>query len=132
MIVISGEAARLLAKSGWTPDRRVPAPVTISKAHPATAVLESLTGIRIGEAGAGVECAKSDVNFGPVDDGREDIARLEALLTETMVGVAQVHDRHAELYIDGRGRCFGVSLMHSATWLEGETFDVAWKGCCLG
>lgn len=125
MIAISGEAARLLAQEGWTSGRRAPLPDTIPTAHPAAAILENLSGFRIGETGAGVECARSDVNFGPVDDGREDIARLEALLGETLVGVAEVHNAHGELYVDGRGRCFGVSLVHSATWLEGETLDIA-------
>jgi hypothetical protein len=132
MIKISGEAARLLAKAGWTSGRRVPAPDTIPPTHPAAAVLESLSGFRIGETGPGLECAKSDLNFGLVDDGHKDIARLEALLGETLFGVAQVHNAHGELHIDGRGRCFGVSLMHSATWFEGETLDAALQGLLVG
>lgn len=132
MIVISGEALRLLSKAGWAPGRRVPAPGEIPKGHPAAAILESLSGLRAGGTGIGFESAKSDVNFGPVDDGREDIARLEALLGETLFGIAQVHNAHSELYVDGRGRCFGVSLMHPATWFEGESLDVALERLLAG
>jgi hypothetical protein len=125
MITISGRAGRLLAEAGWTSDRRAPVSDPIPKTHPAIAILESLSGFRIGEAGPGLECATGDVNFRAVDDGREDITRLEELLGETLVGIAEVHEAHGELYLDGRGRCFGVSLMHSATWFEGENLDVA-------
>jgi hypothetical protein len=132
MITISGEAARLLAKAGWTPGQRAPAPDIIPKPHPAVEILQSLSGFHIGESEAGVECAKSDVAFRAVDVGRKDMARLEALLGKTLVGVAEVHNAHAELYVDTRGRCFGVSLMHTATWLQGETLDIALEGLLVG
>ncbi len=132
MIAISGKAARLLAEAGWTSGRRAPVSDTIPKTHPAAAILESLSGFRIGEIGPGLECAKSDVNFRAVDDGREDIASLEDLLGEILVGIAEVHEAHGELYLDGRGRCFGVSLMHSATWFEGKSLDVALERLLTG
>ena len=118
--------------AGWYPGRNRPVPASIPPGHPAAGVLARFGGLTVGRCGAGRECATSDIRFGPVVPADPDIPRWEALLATTLIGVAEVHHSHGELYVDSSGRYYGLSGVHDAFYLEGLHFSEAVEGLLLG
>jgi SUKH-3 immunity protein of toxin-antitoxin system len=47
------------------------------------------------------------------------------LLRTELIGIADIHNAHGELYIDREGRCYGASQIHDAFWFEGASFNEA-------
>jgi hypothetical protein len=78
-----------------------------------------------------VECATSDIRFGPLDNNSE-VDIWAGLLGTTLIGIAEVHHAHGELYIDSSGRCFGRSCLHEAFYFEGASFGEAVERLLLG
>ena len=54
------------------------------------------------------------------------------LLGTRLVGVADMHHGHGELYVAADGRCFGRSCVHDAFYFEGATFAEAAERAMLG
>jgi hypothetical protein len=54
------------------------------------------------------------------------------LLGSRLVGIADVHNAHAELYLAADGRCFGSSCIHPAFYFKGESFAEAVQGILFG
>ncbi|MEM8882790.1 MAG: SUKH-3 domain-containing protein [Planctomycetota bacterium] len=129
-LVIPENVRSLLERAGWSPDRRVELSAdclnAVEGGHPAGPILESLTGVSIESGGAGIECATSDVAFQWLGGNpHEKVQTWAGLLGTQLVGVAEVHHAHGELYVAADGRCFGMSMIHDAFWLEGESFGEA-------
>jgi hypothetical protein len=118
--------------AGWYPGRKRRAPASIPPGHPAAELLAQFGGLTIGRCGAGAECATSDIHFGPVGPADPDIRIWNALLGTTLIGVADVHHGHGELYVDSLGRYYGLSGIHDAFCFEGSTFSEAVEGLLLG
>jgi hypothetical protein len=95
-------------------------------------VLAKFGGLTVGRCGAGAECATSDIHFGAVGPADPDIRIWNALLGTTLIGVAEVHHGHGELYVDSSGRYYGLSGVHDAFCFEGSTFSEAVEGLLLG
>jgi hypothetical protein len=122
----------MFVQAGWTPERRSAVAVASPVGHPAANLLATFAGLRIGSTGPGSECAKSDVHF---TQDVEDLPEADALarfLGEVIVPIGEIHNAHGLLYIGESGRCFGVSLMHEAVWLEGENFEDAIRSLTMG
>jgi len=122
--------------AGWYPGRAVDLPPGLGQqlpeGHPAFRILSEFGGLTVGKVGRGQQCASSDVAFGFVDAADYQIEIWNDLLGTILVGIAEVHHAHGELYVDTAGRCFGVSLMHDAFYFEGESFGDAMRGLLLG
>lgn len=79
-------------------------------------------GLIVGGVSSGEECSTSDIYFKASAATESDILTWNGLLQTTLIGVAEVHHGHGELYVDSEGRCYGLSLIHDAFYFEGETF----------
>ena len=95
-------------------------------------MLAQFGGLTVGCCGAGEECATSDIRFGPVGPTDPDIRIWNTLLGTTLIGVAECHRSHGELYVDSSGRYYGLSGVHDAFDFEGSTFGEAVEGLLLG
>ena len=126
----------LFQKAGWYPGRAVALPdrlvEQLPETHPAFHILSEFGGLKVGQVGSGEQCATSDVAFGWVGEGDEHITTWNGLLNTILVGIAEVHHAHGELYMDMAGRCFGLSLMHDAFYFEGESIGEAMQRLLFG
>jgi hypothetical protein len=95
-------------------------------------VLSQFGGLAVGRCEAGEQCATSDLRFHPVGPTDPDIRIWNALLGTTLIGVAEVHHGHGELYVDSSGRYYGLSNIHDAFYFEGSAFGEAVEGLLLG
>ena len=136
-----------LLQADWTPARQVPVDLELKRRlaeqacpdHPALAALAQLGGLQVGDCGAGAECATSDLHFVWLADCETDdeVETLRAgvwqqLLHTRLVGIAHVHRGHADLLMASDGRCFGMSQVHDAFWLEGMNLAEALQNFVLG
>jgi hypothetical protein len=97
-------------------------PAGIPANHPAAEILARFNGLTVGRVGTGEECATSDIHFRAIDSSNSDVLAWNRLLQTTLIGVAEVHHGHGELYVDSHGRCYGLSVIHDAFYFEGGTF----------
>ena len=126
--------------AGWTPDRRVSVKpellLRLSEQglpnHPAVNILANLGDLHLGETGQGEACTRSDLAFQWLIDCETSdevetlrVSAWQDLLRTRLVGIASVHHVHADLLMASDGRCFGMSLIHDAFWLEGLNLDEA-------
>ena len=95
-------------------------------------MLAQFGGLAVGHCGTGKECAASDIHFCLVGPTDPDISAWNRLLSTTLIGIAEIHHAHGELYIDTAGRFFSLSLIHDAFSFEGSTFDEAVERLLLG
>lgn len=131
MIEVPTTVRPLFVTAGWCPNRAVQLLSSVPAGHPAIGILTQFGGLRVGAAGPGQECATSDVDFQerPSNPTRDLWTRL--LRTE-LVGIAEMHNAHEELYIDREGRCYGASQIHDAFYFEGSSFNEAIERLLLG
>jgi hypothetical protein len=121
----------IFAAAGWTLGRRVAVPPAVPFEHPAYAVLAEFGGLSVGSRGQGQECAKATLAFEYLEPDRS-VSVWADLLRSRLVGVAEVDNGHAELHVDGSGRCFFASCVHDAFSLEGTSFAEAMRRLLLG
>jgi hypothetical protein len=126
VIVLFRAAGWPLSKAGSEPS--VPAE------HPAVVVLSELSGLTVGDCGAGIECARSDIAFERDDRLEQDevIQQWAYLMKTRLVCIGGVHNFHAVLLMDSSGACYQSSLIHEAFSFEGESFGVAVERILLG
>jgi hypothetical protein len=132
VIVIPSTVRPLFVAAGWHPGRAVRTSSTIPSDHPAAAILTQFGGLKVGTTGPGEECAKGDVAFQelPPEEVTRDLwARL---LRAELIGIAEVHNAHGELYVDRTGRCYCASAIHDVFSFEGESFNEAIERVLLG
>lgn len=133
MTDLSGSVVDLFVAAGWHPGRRVAVPSTVPADHVAASILAEFGGLIVNPyLRAGEECAPSNITF--QTHGRDDAATgvWGALLRTVLVGIAEVHNGHGELYVAADGRCFGRSLIHDAFYFEGASFPIAAERMLLG
>jgi SUKH-3 immunity protein len=118
--------------AGWQPERQVAVPSSVPAEHPAAAIVAALGGLNVvPNRKSGEECAPNDLAFREVT--LDDYINVWATLLGTLlVGIAEVHDGHGELYVATDGRCFGRSCIHDAFYFEGQTFADAVERSLLG
>jgi len=143
MIELPISVRPLFVAAGWHPGR------TISRApgvrpqcsrfadllksdHPAVAILAEFGGLHVGQSGTGEECATSDVAFRHLHPGEFVLDVWGKLLATELVGIAEVQNRHAELYVDRSGRCFCYSNVDDGFRFEGSSFGEAIERMLLG
>jgi hypothetical protein len=112
--------------AGWHPGRRVPVSTAVPPDHPAADILGTFGGLTVTpDREAGEECAPDDLAFQELAPDESIVEVWGSLLRTQLVGVAEMHRGHGELYVAADGRCFGRSLMHDAFYFEGATFAEA-------
>jgi hypothetical protein len=101
--------------------------------HPAAAILAALAGLNVSpDREAGAECAPNDLAFRELWPDESITAVWATLLATQLIGVADMHHGHGELYVAADGRCFGRSCIHDAFYFEGASFAEAAEGPMLG
>jgi len=119
--------------AGWHPARRVTVPSSVPADHPAAAILAMFGGLTVTPAReAGEECATDDLAFQELEPDEPATGVWGVLLGTRLIGVAEMHRGHGELYVAGDGRCFGRSLVHDAFYFEGASFPEAMERSLLG
>jgi hypothetical protein len=134
MAVEPPESVRpLFVAAGWRPGRQVAVSPSVPAEHPTAAILSALGGLKVApDRKSGEECAPNDLAFRELWPD-EFITRVWGKLLGTrLVGIADMHYGHGQLYIAADGRCFGRSLIHDAFYFEGASFAEAVERSLLG
>ena len=121
--------------AGWHHGRAVAVPPSIPREHPAWDVLTAFGGLVILEREP-----EPDPEWPPVEELAFRVLHPCPAVTEIwggllgsrLVGVADVHNAHGELYLASDGRCFGSSCIHIAFYFYGASFAEAVEGMLLG
>lgn len=117
-------------KGGWHRGRKVAANPSVPIEHPAFAVLAELNGVRLMRLSGDHEVCEVDFQFLP---DKDELPRLwEAALGTRLVGIAEHHNAHCELYMSGTGHVFGNSIIHPAFWHVGRNFTEAMENLMTG
>lgn len=128
MALVSQSAAAIFRTAGWFVGRRADVDPAVPRQHPSYEILTEFGGLRL----VAPSPRSVSLRFGRVSDGIVMVRAWERALVTTMVGIAEVDDGHAELYLTERGQVIGCSLVHDAFWLVGETFSAAMDEICAG
>lgn len=123
MSPISDKLIAALHAVDWHRGRNVAVDAAVPTKHPAHAVLAEFGGLRLKRFYGDYEVCEVDFQYLP---GKDDLPRLwEAALGTELIGIAEYHNAHGELYISGLGKVFGNSIIHPAFWYVGNTFQEA-------
>ncbi len=122
---------RIFVAAGWRSGRRVDVSAMVPSNHPASAILAEFGDLTVGDGGAGQECAKSVLAFKYVEPDRS-IAVWADLLRDRLIGIADVDNGHAELYVDSSGRYYVASAVHDAFSFAGASFAETMERLLLG
>ncbi len=120
--------------AGWYPGRAVPVPPSMPAGHPAWDVLAAFGGLVLLERDP-----EPDPDWPPIEGlvfrslhPCPAVTEVWGRLLDTrLIGIASVHNDHAELYIASDGRSFGSSNMHPAFYCCGASFAEAIEGTLL-
>lgn len=121
--------------AGWYPGRSVPVPATVPRDHPAWAVLAAFAGLTVLERDPEPDPEWSPIEelvFRPLHPCPAVTEVWGGLLGTRLVGIAEVHNAHGELYLAADDRCFGSSRIHPAFYFYGQSFAEAVAGMLLG
>ena len=132
MIELPVSVRRLFIAAGWHPGRTSSQALGVSLDHPAAAILAEFGGLHVGQSRTGEECATSDVAFKHLRPEEFVLDVWGKLLATELVGIAEVHNRHEELYVDRSGRCFSYSNVDDGFRFEGSSFSAAIERLLLG
>ena len=102
--------------------------------HPAREILSDRSGTTVAGTGSGVECTCSDIQFRLLDRHfyLPKLIDWERLLETVLIGIADVHHGHGELYVASDGMCYCLSCVHDAFSFLGKTFCDAEHGLVTG
>lgn len=119
--------------AGWFPGRQVGVSPNVPVGHPAAAILAAFGGLSVTpDRAAGEECAPNDLEFRELWPDESITEVWSGLLGTRLVGVADVHHGHGELYVATDGRCFGRSCVHDAFYFEGVSLAEAAERALFG
>lgn len=123
MVDIPPTVRSLFVAAGWRPGRQVVVPPEVPVDHPAAAILSEFGSLKV--------VGKSDVAFGHYGSVPSEIELWSELLSSPLACIAETSRAHEELYVDGLGRHFGISIIHDAFWFAGQTFGEAMERLLL-
>jgi hypothetical protein len=139
---IASTVVELFLQAGWFEGRKIALPDDFLERfgveHPAAEVLREFAGLHVGSAGAGIECARSDIQFKYIGAENyqnrylEDVVAWEQRLRTRLAGVGEFCNCHGELFIASDGRCFARSIVSDDFWFEGQSFGSAAESLLLG
>jgi hypothetical protein len=132
MDMVTPVVVPLALAAGWSPERTVELSLALPLAHPATRILKRFAGLIIRPTSrAGVECATTSISFAYLP-GDNEIARWERTLDCELIHIAETDEGSSALLIGSCGCCFGVSGIHPAFYMVGESFAQATENLLLG
>lgn len=120
--------------AGWYPGRTIPVPAAVPTDHPAWDVLAVFGGLVILERDPEPRPGWPPIEalvFRALTPAYHDAKVWSGLLRTQLIGIADFHNAHGELYLAADGRCFGASLIHDAFFYEGASFADAVDGILL-
>jgi hypothetical protein len=119
--------------AGWYPGRKVNVSSAVPIEHPAAAILATFGGLTVTpDCESGEECAPNDLAFQELWPDQSITKVWAGILGTSLVGVAEVHYGHGQLYVASDGRCFGRSNIHDAFYFEGASIAEAAERALLG
>jgi hypothetical protein len=121
--------------AGWHPGRFVAVPPSVPPRHPAWYILAAFDGLVLLERDP-----EPNPDWPPIEAlAFRALYPCPAvtevwgnLLGTVLIGIASVHNDHAELYIASDGRCFESSNMHDAVYYRGGSFAETIESILLG
>lgn len=133
MTELPAEIREWLTECGWAPGHKAPVPACVSTTHPAHAVLSAFGGITLLERKYSNDDEPiHEFTFRALSTTNRHIRKWSRRLRSTLVGIADEHNCHAELYMDEKGRCFSDSLVHECFAFAGESLTDTLIGCLAG
>lgn len=126
MVELPGCVRPLFMEAGWFPERREPTSDAVPADHPAVAILAGLGGLTVRpHSSTGKECGTMIIRFRmlPIEDA--STRTWADLLDARLVGIADLGDGHAGLYIADDGRCFFECWIDDAFGFVAEDFASA-------
>lgn len=132
---LTNELLPLFEEAGWFEGRKVKmsdeARKHIPQNHPALKILEEFDGLKVGETGTGITCAKSDVEFELCEIVDYEIETWNKVLNKNLILIASAQNSHNEIYIDDDGKCYSLAV-HLEMAFTGENFNEAMKKLLFG
>ena len=139
----AAETEKILRAGGWTPERRDAAfadlcssvldrPGGFAIHAAARSAIEEFGGLTLGEVGAGVDFAKSEVVVDPrLAVGEEDRLHeyFEELRGRAAYPLGECHRGHAFLAIDSAGRAYEIG---DKVYMAATSFDALMESLLLG
>lgn len=119
--------------AGWTSERGL-YDTEIGQSHPAFEILRSFQGLHLGLGNHGemADDVANDIRFREIASRDKVIGKWSRLLDSELIGFADYHHDHGELYISQDGRVFCRSLMHDAFGYQADSFFEAIDGLLKG
>jgi hypothetical protein len=112
-VELSQTVLEILRNAGWFEGRNVPIPLA-GEYQPfpnAQIVLAEFGGLHIGDCGAGVDCARSDIEIDPnlAIHLFPELKAVERSINSRLFPLGEVHRGHGYLVIDENGRIYLLS-----------------------
>lgn len=129
MINLDPAVRNWFIKSGWTENHSANVPANIPLSHPAHEILRVFGGIKLLE----IDCPDGEEPieeyvFRPLSTTWREITNWSKRIRSKLIGIAEVHNDHGELYVDETGRCFSNSLIHDAFAFAGDSLSDTLQG----
>lgn len=124
MFELPYEVREWFLECDWTPHYRAAVPDSIPRDHPTYDVLENFGGITLLERNCPLDDEPiREFTFRSFSRTFGHIQLWADRLETTLVGIAEEHNWHAELYMDSEGRCFSDSLIHDCFMFSGASIE---------
>jgi SUKH-3 immunity protein len=130
MSLVPDSLACKFQESGWYPDRQVEVDGRVPADHPARAVLSEFGGLRLMRFYGDYEVC--EIEFRYLADKDDFPRRWEAVLGTELVGIAEHHNAHGELWMSSQGHLFGNGMVAPAFWHVGSTFQESIENLMAG
>lgn len=121
MVHLDDTVQKWFLECGWTCQHSAKVPDTIPVLHPAHEILRTFGGIKLLENDCDDDDPYEKFEFRLIPDPDSAIQAWSRRLRSQLVGIANEDGCHAELYVDGTGRCFSNSLVHGAFAFAGDS-----------
>lgn len=129
-MLIPLSVVRHFVEAGWYLGRAIELPPTYLEGHAATEILLEFCGLKIGERGAGIECAQNYVAFEPLGEPDEEILELEKVLQTQLLGIGTAD--YLDLYADAQGHVFAFAGVSGGVYFAGQSIFEAVERLLLG
>ena len=132
MLTIPPSVEPLFRAAGWFPARQVEVDPQVMVNPLAASVLAELGGLHVGQTGAGVECARSDIEFGFEDLGWFGaFGAWRGMISESLMPIASLHHQHEYLLVDDR-LFYAINIIDHELVYLGGSFGEAVEKLLLG
>ena len=121
MSIIPSDMTKPFEAAGWFEGRQIEVGNSVPTNHPAHNLLAEIGELRLVNPAPNI----ASIAFQHVAEGASIMAAWEAALGAKLIGIAEVDDGHAELYLSDHGQVVGCSLIHPACFLVGRTVQEA-------